>query len=235
MALRTSRLRSRAWSAPRVDLRLLVGLLLVAVALAGGVTYTNQLRITEPVVVSARTLPPGHVITAGDLVLSEARLEGALGALALGEADLTALMGRTTAQTIHEGALVLRSDLGSGPALGSDDVAVTVAVDADSVFAQLRRGDIVTVLETTAPGQAQSQTDMLLERATVYHVAAEASRVSLGGGAAEAEGRITNVTLVVPRSEVERVTHALVNGRLTLALAPAEPGVSEPTPTPGAS
>lgn len=228
MAFGTSRLgpsgwHTRGWSSPRVDLRLLVGLCLVAVALVGGVSYANQLRITEPVVVAARAIPPGHVITEDDLALSEARLEGALGTLALGEAELTTAIGRTAGQAIPAGGMVTRADLSSGPVLGPDEVAVTVAVGADSVFAQLRRGDLVAVLETSAPGLAQSQTAMLLERATVYHVAAESTRVSLGGDGESGGGRITNVTLVVPRSEVERVTHALVNGRLTLALSPPEP------------
>lgn len=222
MAFGTSRLTTRSWSPPRVDLRLLVGLLLVAVALAGGVMLANKLRITEPVVVAARTIPAGHVITAGDLRVSEARLEGDLGALAIGEAELPGIVGRTAGQTIHAGGLVLRPDLGAGPVLGTGEVAVTVAVSADSIFSQLRRGDAVAVLETTDPGREQSQTSVLLERATVYHVAADASRISLGGGGgADLDGRISNVTLVVPRAEIERITHALVNGRLTLALVPA--------------
>lgn len=222
MAFGTSRLTARSWSAPRVDLRLLVGLLLVVVALAGGVMLANQLRITEPVVVATRTIPAGHVITAADLGVSEARLEGDLGALAVGEAELQGIVGRTAGQTIHAGALVLRPDLGTGPVLGTGEVAVTVAVGDDSIFGQLRRGDTVAVLETTNPGREQSQTSVLLERATVYHVAADANRISLGGGGgADLDGRISNVTLVVPRSEIEQITHALVNGRLTLALVPA--------------
>ncbi|MGE3856846.1 MAG: SAF domain-containing protein, partial [Dehalococcoidia bacterium] len=81
MALGSSRIRTRAWPVPRIDLRLLVGLLLVAIALAGGVALVAQLRETAPVVVAARTLPQGHVITRDDLTLSEARLEGPLAGL----------------------------------------------------------------------------------------------------------------------------------------------------------
>jgi Flp pilus assembly protein CpaB len=223
MALGSPRLSTRTWPAPRIDARLLVGLLLVATALAGGVMFAGQLRITEPVVVAARTIPAGAVISASDLRVSEARLEGELGTLAIAETELGSIVGRTAAQTIHAGTLVLRADLGSGPVLGAGEVAVTVAVASDSVFGQLRRGDAVTVLATTDPGREQSATSVLLERAMVYHVATDVSRVSLGGsGGTDADGRISNVTLVVPRSEMERVAHALVNGRLTLALAPRE-------------
>lgn len=221
MALGSSRIRTRSWPVPRIDLRLLVGLLLVAIALAGGVALVAQLRETAPVVVAARTLPPGHVITRDDLTVSEARLEGPLAGLAVGVADIGTVVGQTAGQTIHAGALVVRPDLGTGPVLAPGDVAITVAVEADAVYADLRRGDQVAVLETSEPGRPGSATRLLLDRATVYHVALDATRVGLGGGSAESGGRITNVTLVVPRTDAERVTHGLVAGRLTLVLVPA--------------
>ena len=221
MAAGSTRLRARSLSLPRIDPRLLVGMLVVVVALVGGVTLINGFRITEPVVVAARTLPPGHVITRADLATSEARLEGTLGALAVGEAEIATLVGRTTTQTIHAGTLVVGPDLGSGPALAPGEVAVTVAVGADTVFGQLRRGDEVAVVETTEPGRPGSATALLLERATVYHVAADAGRLGIGGATSEEGGRIANVTLIVPQDDAERVVHALVNGRLTFVLVPA--------------
>ena len=221
MASVIPRLRARSLSLPRIDPRLLVGMLVVVVALVGGVTLINGFRITEPVVVAARTLSPGHVITRADLATSEARLEGTLGALAVGEAEIATLVGRTTTQTIHAGTLVVGPDLGSGPALAPGEVAVTVAVGADTVFGQLRRGDEVAVVETTEPGRPGSATALLLERATVYHVAADAGRLGIGGATSEEGGRIANVTLIVPQDDAERVVHALVNGRLTFVLVPA--------------
>lgn len=222
MALGSSRIRTRAWPVPRIDLRLLVGLLLVAIALAGGVALVGQLRETAPVVVAARTLPQGHVITRDDLTISEARLEGPLAGLAIGGAEVATLVGQTAGQTIHAGALVVRPDLGTGPVLAPGEVALTIAVGADAVFSDLRRGDQVAVLETSDPARPGSATRLLLERATVYHVALDATRVGLGGGSADGGGRITNVTLVVPRTAAERVTHGLVTGRLTLLLVPPE-------------
>jgi len=207
---------------------LLVGLLLVAVALAGGVALVAQLRETAPVIVAARTLPAGHVITREDVTLSEARLEGPLAGLAVGAADIGTVVGRTAGQTIHAGALVVRPDLGTGPVLAPGEVAITVAVGADAVFAELRRGDQVAVLETSDPARPGSVTRLLLDRATVYHVALDVTRVGLGGGSAESGGRITNVTLVVPRADAERVTHGLVTGRLTFVLVPADDGGAAP-------
>lgn len=224
-----SRARDRSWTLPRIDIRLLVGLGLVAVAIAGGLNFASQVQVTEPVVVAARTIPAGHVIASSDLTVTQARIDGASGALVIGEAEIGSVVGQTAGQTIHEGALIVRPDLGGGPVIASDQVAVTVAVAADAVYGQLRRGAEVAVMATSEPGRPQSQTATLLDRATVYHVALDASRVTLGGGGSDASGRITNVTLLVPRTEAEAVTHALVNGTLTLLLV-APPTATEAAP-----
>ena len=220
MAAGSTRLRTRSLSLPRIDPRLLVGMLVVVVALLGGVTLINGFRITEPVVVAARTLPPGHVITRAERPFQPRLARREVGALAVGEAEIASLVGRSTTQTIHAGTLVIGPDLGSGPALGPGEVAVTVAVGADTVFGQLRRGDEVAVVETTEPGRPGSATALLLERATVYHVAVDVGRLGVGGATSEEGGRIANVTLIVPQGDAERVVHALVNGRLTLVLVP---------------
>lgn len=227
MATRTSRGRLRPVTLPRVDLRLVGGLLLVGIAVVGGLTLWRQAQVTVPVVVALPEIPAGHVLEAADLGLTQARLEGPLAALALGETELAAAVGRTATNSIHAGALVVRPDLGSGPVIGANDVAVTVPVEADSVYARLRRGDQVAVMATSDKGKPQSLTVALLERATVYDVASQSTRVTLGTDSADDEGRLTNVTLLIPRSDAERVAHAVVNADLTLLLlAPSASGGS---------
>jgi Flp pilus assembly protein CpaB len=117
-------------------------------------------------------------------------------------------------------------DLAGGPAIGPDELAMTVPVEADAVYAGLRPGNEVALFATEEQGTATSQTVTLLERAVVYDVSYEAATVSIGRGSGNDDGRgLTNVTLVVPRAEAERVAQATVNGILTLALLPpAEEG-----------
>jgi Flp pilus assembly protein CpaB len=215
---------------PRLDVRLLAGLALVAVAVVGGLSLWRQAQITTPVVVAAREIAPGHAIERSDLEVTQARLEGPLAALALSEAEISAVVGRTASGAIHAGELVMRPDLGTGPVIGPDQLAVTVPVQADAVYARLRRGDEVAVMATSDKGKPQSLTVALLERATVFDVALESSRVSLGGGGnSEEDGRLTNVTLLIPRADAERVAHAVVNAELTLLLlAPDAAGGSQP-------
>ena len=219
MAAENLERRLRAVALPHPDVRLLAGVALVAISLVGGLSLWRQAQITTPVVVAARTIAPGQLIEVEDLALSEARLPEPLAALALPEAELGTVVGRTATGAIHAGELVVRPDLGSGPVIGAEEMAVTIPVPDDAVFARLRRGDLVAVMATHNAGQPESRTVTLLERATVYAVALESSRVSLGGGGSDPEeGEPTNVTLVIPGPQAERVAHALVNAELTLLL-----------------
>ncbi len=209
---------------PRVDVRLLAGLALVLVSVVGGLTLWRQAQITTPVVVAARAIDPGDVIQPDDLAVSPARLTGSLASLSVPGTELPAVAGRTATGPIHAGELVVRPDLGDGPAIGPGELAVTIPVDDDSVYGRLRRGDAVAVMATTDAGQPESRTVPLLERATVYSVALEASHVSLGAGAGDEErGLHTSVTLVIPRERAARVAHALVNAELTLLLVAPDP------------
>ena len=194
------------------------------------------MKTTTEVVVAARDIGPGAVISEGDVTLAEARLEGPLARLALPGAELASALGRTATGAIWAGELLVRPDLGSGPSIGPEELAVTIPVPDDGVFRRLRRGDVVAVMATSEPGRPESRTVALLERAVVYSVALESTRASLGGsGDASEDGRPANVTLVIPRERAEAVSHALVNGELTLLLrapelpsAPASAGGDPP-------
>ena len=245
MAAGSAEGRGRAAALPRVDARLLAGLALVAVSVAGGLSLWSAARTTTAVVVAARDIGRGAVIADGDLALAEARLEGRLAALALPAEELASALGRTATGPLHEGELVVRPDLGDGPVIGPSELAVTIPVPDDGVYRRLRRGDVVAVMATSEAGREGSRTVALLERALVYEVALESTRVSLGGsGDASEDGRPANVTLVIARERAEAVAHALVNSELTLLLRPPEPAggsgagaatgaASGPGPAPG--
>ena len=210
---------------PRVDVRLLAGLALVLVSVVGGLTLWRQAQITTPVVVASRAIDPGDVIQPDDLAVAPARLSGSLASLAVPGAEIGSVAGRTATGPIHAGELVVRPDLGRGPVIGAGELAVTIPVDGDWVYGRLRRGDAVAVMATTNAGQPESRTEPLLERAMVYAVALEFSRVSLGGdpGGEEEQGVPASVTLVIPREQAARVSHALVNANLTLLLLSPAP------------
>ncbi len=99
----TPRLRTRAIAFPRVDVRLLVGIVLVVAALLGGLAFTRAAGQTAALLVAAREIAPGELITAGDLEVTRARVEGTLAALAIPEAERAAVAGRPASGRIHAG------------------------------------------------------------------------------------------------------------------------------------
>ncbi len=197
---------------------------LVAASVAGGLLFWGSTSETVPVLVAAREIPAGHVIQADDLSVTRVRLEGRLSSLAVRERAIDQVVGRIAGTAVHAGEMVVWPDLASGPVIGPNDAAVTVPVEADAVYPGLRPGDAVAVLATSDKGKPESRTVTLLERAVVYHVSLEPGRIAIGKGVdgGDEERGLTNVTLVVPKSEVERLAHAVVNGDVMLALLAPE-------------
>jgi len=216
--------RARIAGLGRVDTRMLVGVVLVAVSVVGGLVFWRSAQQTMPVVVAARDLPAGHVLAADDLTVAQVKLEEQQAVLAIAADELDGLVGRTVDGTVHGGALLVRPDLASGPVLGPGDAAITVAVRADSVYQQLRPGDAVMVLDTRDKGKPTSQTSTLLARASVYAVSLEPRAVAMRSSTTDddAPRAVSNVTLLVPRAEAEGLAHAAVNAEITLAVLSAQ-------------
>lgn len=207
----------------RVDRRMLAGVLLVVVSLAGGLLLWRSATDTTPILVATRNIPPGHVIQRDDLRIGEARLDGSLASMALTEADLDAAVGRTSSTTIHAGEIVVHPDLASGPVLGADEVAVTIPVAADSIYPGLRPTDQVSLLATSNAGKPESKTVTLLDRATVFAIGLERRVIRSNTANDPNDGAtVANITLAVPRSQAEAVAHAVANATITVVLLAPE-------------
>lgn len=207
----------------RVDGRMLLGVALVAVSVIGGLLFWGSARETVPVLVAARELPAGHVIQRNDLSVARLKTDGALASLTISESELDSVVGSTLGNAVHAGELVVKPDLATGIIIGPKEVAITMPVRADAVYPGLREGDAVTVLAT--PTEAEGLTVTILDRAVVYDVSLEPGRIAIGRDSGTTEDRgLTNVTLVVPRVETERVAQATVKWTVTLALLSAEDG-----------
>jgi Flp pilus assembly protein CpaB len=215
---RSARLAAPAW----LDGRLLLGVALVAISVVGGLVFWGSARETVPVLVAAEDLPAGHVLQASDLSVAQVKVDGRLSSLSVPDSELTSVVGRTLAGSVYAGEMLVRPNLASGPTIGPTEVGMTVPVNAEAVFSGLRPGDAVAVLATRDKDKPTSQTVTLLERAVVYDMAREPGRVAVSRGCdrEQQERGLTNVTLIVPRAEAERIAHAVVNWQLTLALLP---------------
>lgn len=204
----------------RFDARMLAGLILAVVTTSTAFLLWDGAERRVPVLVAARDLATGQVVADADLQVARVQAPPAQQALLLGIADRERAVGRVVTAPIAAGELLVAARLGTGPLLGPDDAAITVAAPADRIYPGLRPGDAVAVYATRDPGKTTSQTAVLLERVTVHAVAAEAGVGSVTRTAAGAEPprRLTSVTLRVPRADAERLVHAAVSGELTIVL-----------------
>lgn len=210
------RLQAPGWR----DLRLVVGVLLVVLSVAGGARLVSSLDDTHPVYAASRDLLPGQPVEEGDLVAVQVQL---------GEAASRYL---DAAGPVSSGTYLLRGvsagELVPAGAVGTQrealDKTVNVPVDGSAVSG-LQAGTAVDVWvsrrDPEATGEAYLDPELLLPGALVDHVADQS------GGLGTSLGR-SSVALVVPADRVGDVIGAVdQDSRLTLVPAPrtqAEPG-----------
>lgn len=139
------RVRPPRW----LDLRLVLGVLLVLGSVLIGARVLSSADATVPVWAAAGDLAPGTVLTGDDLVTVDVRLDDAAGAyLSTG----TRPAGRTLARAVSKGELVPRAALADPPSL----VQVALPVQAGYVPPGLTRGRLVDVYAVGAPSGGSS-------------------------------------------------------------------------------
>jgi Flp pilus assembly protein CpaB len=190
---------------------------LVATDLAALHRRARSLGPPRPVVVAARDLPLGAVVTGADV--RTVRLPGGLVAPGAVD-DARRAVGRVVAvpavagATLFERQLTRRARDGLSGIVPDDARAVRVVTEDGF---RPEPGAVVDVLASFDPalGGAPGAAVVVARAARVLDSAVDGDS---GGGAAPAVG----VTLLVARDEAPDVAFAAANGVLTLALAPPE-------------
>jgi hypothetical protein len=208
-----SRTPSRRRRSP-LDPRLLIGIGLVAVSVAGVVALVGAADHRITVYAAGATIAPGQHVGADDLVVRQVALEDAP-ALYLTASDLPA-SGLVATSVIRRGELVPRSAVGSVE--GTDSTAVVLPLAGD-VSESVVAGAAVDVWGTAAgsdePGAMEgggAPPVVIVPDATVVRVVQDDGFVSA------ADGR--SIEVLVPRSRVARVLQAIADGD-ALAVVPA--------------
>jgi hypothetical protein len=143
------RVRPPRW----LDLRLVLGVLLVLGSVLLGARVVSGADRTVPVWAAAGDLAAGTVLTPADLVPVDVRLDDAAGAYL---STSTQPQGRTLSRAVRHGELVPRSVLDGAPA----QVQLALPVQAGYVPPGLGRGSRVDVYALPATtGQAAQPTD----------------------------------------------------------------------------
>ena len=194
-----------------LDVRLLLGLLLVAGSVVAVMALVGAADARITVYAAAETLAPGDRIDADDLVERSVALDGA--------EDLYLRVGQipedgiVVAQPVAAGQLVPMSAAGTTDGVRATSLVLRLAGPVSTV---VETGTLVDVWSVPAPGRSSigSSPDgedvagtpvVLVSGATVVRVLEEDTLIAGGGGG-------STVEVLVPRTRVARLLQAIANG-----------------------
>jgi Flp pilus assembly protein CpaB len=210
--------RSTALRLPKVDSRLVVGLLLVALSVLGGLRIASTADDTVAVYAATRDLPADHVLTRDDVRVTRIEASDTVidGLVSARHAPPT---GRVLRFPIAEGGLLAGASVGGAHA-GADGREITVPIGADHALGgALAPGDRVDVLGSFDKGTELAKTLTVAKSAQVVDV------VSSDGLFGQRDGELSAITLSVKPDDVVLVAFALRNGEVDVVRA-ARPGKS---------
>lgn len=198
-----------------LDLRLVLGLLLVAASVAAVTFLVGAADTRVSVYAAGEALAPGDRVDADDLVERSVALDGA--------EDLYLRVGAlpdegfVVAQAVAAGQLVPVSAAGSVDGQRATSLVLQLAGPVSTV---VETGSLVDVwgvasLDGTGPGEQGTGTPVVLaSQATVVRVLEDDTLIAGAGGAA------STVEVLVPRSRVARLLQAIAHGD-ALAVVPS--------------
>jgi hypothetical protein len=200
--------------AARFNGRVALGVLLVVVAVIGGVVLLRGADATEPVLVAARDLSSGVKLQEGDLRVVRVRMPGAQ--LSAYARPGPGIVGSRLVSGLRAGSLV-PVELLAPNARAVDLVDYPIPVDTADV-PDLRPGDRVAVVVSFDDGPRRGQGAVLLSSVEVV-------RVLRGSAALGTADRIEAVEVRVPKSRLALVAGAIAAGRVSMAkLSPGDLG-----------
>ncbi len=218
------RLESTSW----VNVRSVLGLILVLAAVAAGTIVLERAQQLVPVYAAARDLPSGVPLSNRDLLLARVRLPAAELARYLQPGQLQTVAGKALIAPLREHMLVPADGLTASDA-HADLVELAIKADHDDMPLGLHPGDRVQVLAAYADGLHQASAQVLVASAEVVRVLEDSA--GLGG-----VRRQTGVQIRVAADRASSVAAALAGGRVFVVktLSPVERsavGVSASTST----
>jgi hypothetical protein len=196
------RLESTSW----VNVRSVLGLVLVFAAVAAGTLVLERAQQLVPVYAAARDLPSGIPLSNGDLLLARVRLPAAELARYLQPGQLETLGGKALIMPLRQHMLVPADGLAASDG-GGDLVELAIKADHDDMPFGLRPGDRVDVLAAFSDGLHKAAAQPLVASAEVVRVLEDSG--GLGGGR-----RQTGVQVRVAANRASSVAAAIANGRV---------------------
>jgi Flp pilus assembly protein CpaB len=235
MALASAHPLPKTLVASRLNLRLVVGLLVLGGAILGLVlVYRGAQPRTVDVLRAARDMAPGQVLQADDLQPVGEALPDDVAARLVAAADRPSLVGRRLGQPLYSGELVSRRQ--AEPAtrrLGPGERLYALPVPSDTAAGlHLQSSDQVEIVVTTDKTRPeQAQTHVVLPTVSIFSVGSTDTSVGFAVGSGSDRGGVgaSKLTTVVLRTDddgYQALAKAREVGDLDLALV----GATEPGP-----
>jgi Flp pilus assembly protein CpaB len=192
-----------------MDLRVILGLVLMLAALLGGASVIRHARQRVPVLAAAATVQPGQVISDKDLRVIEFSPEP--GVATVSASERASLVGKVAAEPLYPGKLLTARSITSGPPVPAGYVAMSLAAKSErAVAGGLRSGDRVAIVATSRPGQPDARSLLLFPDLRVLSV--------VTGSGAESDRVI--VTVMVRPEEARMLAEARHGGEVDFLLLP---------------
>ncbi|MFP3578277.1 SAF domain-containing protein [Arthrobacter sp. SIMBA_036] len=190
-----SRLKRPSWKDPR----LLMGILLVLLALAGVIALVGAADHTAQVYIAREDISVGQVITEADLSVAKVRLNDVASSYVSVEDGLAS--GKVALQRIAKNQLLPRASLGQPDALDRKPVAITIEETLPSQAVPGARVDVWVAM----PGvkSAFDEPELLLPGAEIAQVTSASA--SLGGS------KSTVVLVLVTDEQMPKLLGAQAN------------------------
>lgn len=212
----------------RLNRRRVLSLALMLAALIGGLAYVNGVGQppTYPVLVAARELARGSVISPGDFVPARVALPDSMAALTVPADSAQAVVGQRLAEPVHAGVPLLQAQVAGQTEVvpGFQRIAFPVASE-HAAGGRLNVGDSVRVYVTTDRGKSSAHTTVALDHALISAVGYEdlglASNASSSDATAQRPpGKLAWVELLVAEDHAADFVQMLASGDPDVAVLP---------------
>lgn len=218
----------RALRRPRhLDLRAVLGLLLLLVAIVGSIAFWSASSATQSVVIATRELPAGATLSASDLAVARVRVDDSIYQQTVPASDLGSLVGKQVTEPLHVDQLLVWPQVSNHLPIARGQIAFTISATADTAAGgRIRPGDVVEVLLTTGKGSSNPQSMVVLPRVRVYDVGYGGGITTINttgsavNGSPARGGEISWLTLIVSPSQALQLARAKWAGQLDVALRP---------------
>jgi Flp pilus assembly protein CpaB len=198
----------------RIDLRVVIGLAVLLVGVAGTLGVVQQAGEHTPVLVMARDVPAGRVIGTQDVRVAELGLAPGVATLGIGERGR--VVGQVASVPLAAGQVLSPSSITESPPLGPGQAVMSLAVAPEHAAAgTLRAGDRVAVVASGKPDQPFTPAQVLLSPVQVLSVLASQDEAG--------SDRKLLVSLAV-RPEQAAVLAQAAQGTVDLVLLPRSGG-----------